>query len=134
MNKISRFCSFIVIGGMVAAALAGCSSNTSTAANTTASAAAGTSGNASKVHNGHKNGTLQKLEDAGASQADAKALIKLIREKHVQTKWVIDRLKNKQSVSSIETAINGGKAPAAVKKQTKDSTAQGNSSTAATKE
>jgi hypothetical protein len=134
MNKISRFCSFFVIGGIVAGVLAGCSSNASTAADTTASAAAGTAGSASKGHSAHKNAALQKIEDAGASQADAKVLITLIREKHVQTKWVIDQLKNKQSVSSIETAINAGKAPAAVKKQTKNSTSQSNSSTAATKE
>jgi hypothetical protein len=107
MQKIALLVTGVALVGL----LSGCGGSTSAAATTDNGAAAS---NGSGQHNkGNKGGAnmQQRLQDAGASADEAKALMQLVRDNHVQAKWVIDQLTNKVPVSTITDDIKNGKAP-----------------------
>lgn len=109
-TKIMRPMNIAIAGGlMITGLLTGCGSqSTSTNQNSAANSSA-TSSQSDQNHKGQ--GLLQALENAGASETEAKDLEKLIRENHIQMKWVMEQLKNKVPVSTITNDIKNGTAP-----------------------
>lgn len=118
MNKKSmQKLGLLIAGVALVGLLTGCGGSTSTAAADNGNSAANGSGQHNGQHNGGGKGNRggmnieQRLQDAGASADDAKALMQLVRDNHVQIKWVLDQLNNKVPVSTITDDIKNGKAP-----------------------
>jgi ABC-type glycerol-3-phosphate transport system substrate-binding protein len=97
----------ILLAGFIAAAvLTGCSSNSSS------SSTAASDANTGQTHRGQGSQRfLQALKDAGVSDAEAKQLAQSIRETHTDFKWVLEQLKNKKSIQTIEQEMQNGTAP-----------------------
>ncbi|MGZ4134750.1 MAG: hypothetical protein ACXVC1_05605 [Tumebacillaceae bacterium] len=102
----------LLAGVALIGVLSGCG-NSSTAAATSGS---GNNGAHKRQGQGQGNGGMnfqKTLQDAGISADDAKSLMQLARDNHVQMKWLMDQIKNKVSVATITDEIKNGKAPKA---------------------
>jgi hypothetical protein len=115
MNKRWTRKLVVVLAGIsLIGVLSGCGSSS------TAASSDNNAGNANNNAGQHRQGqgkggmNFQKtLQDAGISADDAKTLMQLARDNHVQMKWLMDQIKNKVSVATITDEIKNGKAPKA---------------------
>lgn len=115
---MKRWLPLAVVGMMLAGVLTGCGSNNAAQSATNGQANNSSGGQQQNKGNGQHNGgngqrmnPTQQFQDAGASEEDAQKLASLLREDHVQPKWIVDQLQSGRKASDIEQDIQDGKAP-----------------------
>ncbi|UOF88879.1 hypothetical protein LSG31_13110 [Fodinisporobacter ferrooxydans] len=124
-QTIKKTLTVCIAGIAVTGILAGC--GTQSASSTTQASTAASQSKPAQAQTHQRQNLVQRFQDAGLTQTDAKDLAKLVRENHIQIKWVMEQLKNKQSASTIEDAIKNGTAPKIKPKQQGNNSAISNS-------